>query len=64
MKWLVIAVVALSIASAVWFVCSGDCRGATVSCLAGAVFCHCAILWEQIKAKIKRMEGSANEKPE
>lgn len=26
-------------------VCNGDCRGATVSCLAGAVFCHCAILW-------------------
>ena len=45
MKWLVIAVVALAIVSAVWFVCNGDCRGATMSCLAGALFCHCAILW-------------------
>lgn len=46
MKWLVIAVFALSIASAVWFVCNGDHRGATVSCLAGALFCNCAMLLE------------------
>ena len=45
MKWFVIAVVALAIGNAVWFVCNGDYRGATVSCLTGAVFCHSAILW-------------------